>query len=76
MDNPDYIPTEQHPLLSDYALLDVALSLGGHVVAVEPEAFRQAVEAYLTRHNPEPEEPAHALAAGAPERVPLSMMQI
>ena len=73
----NYIPhVNTSSVEDDHALLDLALSLGGHVAMVDLDEFHQALESYLTRHNPIPEEPAQALAAGAPERVPLSMMQI
>ena len=39
MDDRNYIPLEQHPLPTDYALLDLALSLGGRVVSVAPTAW-------------------------------------
>lgn len=73
MDSPNYIPSEELPLLGDYALLDIALSLGGHVVSVGPTDWHpQRLE---QAQRPVSEEPA-LYARGSEVGAPLSKVHI
>ena len=77
MSNSDYISNED--VQSDYALLDLALSLGGHVAEVQEGKFKQALHEYSTRlelaQRPASEEPA-LYARGSEVGAPLSKVHI
>lgn len=77
MSNSDYISNED--VQSDYALLDLALSLGGRVGEVQEGKFKKAVRQYSTRlelaQRPASEEPA-LYARGSEVGAPLSKMHI
>lgn len=67
MDNPNYIPSEELPLLGDYALLDVALLLGGHVVSVGPTDWHpQRLEQAKSPASEEPALYARCSEVGSP----------